>query len=279
MKQVRETGEKIMSGIQGRKPDFAMLIDRRGRVVARVKLDENDFGDVVAGRPLVDDALAGYLRDDLWAQNGTMYFVSAAPVIKRDAPVDVRRRGRARPQGHQRARAEARRVARRRRRLLSSATTTSPAARRVPLDHAKMLAAVKAAAGGDPGARLPGEPADRCCTPATTTTPRSSRGSPARRSSSRRYYSVLIKRPETRGFSGTLKAVQQSDLSFANFPWILVGGAFLLALAVGIGLMWIESRPAAAPARRRRGAPREGREASGSPRTSTAASSARSRAA
>jgi hypothetical protein len=87
MKQVRDVGEKIMSGISGRKPDFAWLIDRKGRVVARVKLDENDFGDTAAGRPLVDDALAGYLRDDLWAMNGTMYFVSAAPVIKRDPPV------------------------------------------------------------------------------------------------------------------------------------------------------------------------------------------------
>src|SRR5690606_4471767 len=35
MKQVRDTGEKLMQGISGRKPDFAMLIDRRGRVVAR----------------------------------------------------------------------------------------------------------------------------------------------------------------------------------------------------------------------------------------------------
>ena len=60
MKQVRETGEKIMAGISGRKPDFAMLIDRRGRVVARIKLDENDFGDYAAGRPLVDDA--GHLQ-------------------------------------------------------------------------------------------------------------------------------------------------------------------------------------------------------------------------
>src|SRR5688572_6696732 len=87
MKQVRDVGEKIMKGIAGRKPDFAMLIDRRGRVVARVKLDENDFGDTMAGRPLVDDALAGYLRDDLWAQNGTVYLVTASPAIKRDPPV------------------------------------------------------------------------------------------------------------------------------------------------------------------------------------------------
>src|SRR5262249_43622225 len=83
MKQVRAVGEATMKKVQGaRKPDFAMLVDRKGRVVARVRLDQNDFGDVVAGRPLVDDALAGYLRDDLWAQNGTMYFVSASPVIK-----------------------------------------------------------------------------------------------------------------------------------------------------------------------------------------------------
>ena len=31
MKQVRDVGEKLMQGISGRKPDFAMLIDRRGR--------------------------------------------------------------------------------------------------------------------------------------------------------------------------------------------------------------------------------------------------------
>src|SRR3954471_24347145 len=33
MKQVRDIGENLMKGIQGRKPDFAMLIDKRGRVV------------------------------------------------------------------------------------------------------------------------------------------------------------------------------------------------------------------------------------------------------
>ena len=83
MKQVRDIGDTVMKAIQGnRKPDFAMLIDRRGRVVARVRLDDNDFGDIAAGRPLIDDALAGYLRDDVWVEKGTMYFVSAAPVVK-----------------------------------------------------------------------------------------------------------------------------------------------------------------------------------------------------
>src|SRR5690349_19846557 len=88
MKHVRGVGESVMKTIEGRKPDFALLIDKRGRVVARVAIDENDYGDLLTGRPLVDDALAGYLRDDIWAQNGTIYFVTASPVIKRDPPVE-----------------------------------------------------------------------------------------------------------------------------------------------------------------------------------------------
>lgn len=239
MKQVRETGEKIMAGISGRKPDFAMLIDRRGRVVARVKLDENDYGDVVAGRPLVDDALSGYLRDDLWAMNGTLFFVSAAPVIKRDATVSY---AGAVVLGHKVTNELAQK-------LVSSLDVDVgfflgdddiAGSKALPLDHAKMQTAIKALAAGEPArdcqanhpidlqagnddytaivARLPGEAQLKGA-----------------------YYTVLIKRPETRGFSGTLKAVTQSDLSFGNFPWILVGGAFLLALAGGIGFMWIES--------------------------------------
>jgi len=239
MKQVRETGEKIMAGISGRKPDFAMLIDRRGRVVARVKLDENDFGDVVAGRPLVDDALAGYLRDDLWAQNGTMYFVSAAPVVKRDATVSY---AGAIVLGHKVTNELAQKL------VASLDVDVSfhlgdddiAGSKSLPLDHAKMQSALKALASTEPAkdcqashpidlhagnddftaivARLPGEAAMK-----------------------QAYYAVLIKRPATRGFNGTLKAVTQSDLSFSNFPWILVGGAFLLALAGGIGFMWVES--------------------------------------
>jgi hypothetical protein len=239
MKSVRETGEKIMAGISGRKPDFAMLIDRRGRVVARVKLDDTDFGDVVAGRPLVDDALAGYLRDDLWAQNGTLYFVSAAPVIKRDATVTF---AGAVVLGHKVTNELAQK-------LVSSLDVDVDfslgdddiaGSKSLPLDHSKMKTAIQALAGSEPArdcqanhpidlhagnddytaivARLPGEAQAK-----------------------QAYYTVLIKRPEVRGFAGTLKAVTQKDLGFGSFPWILVGGAFLLALGGGIGLMWIES--------------------------------------
>ncbi len=237
MKSVREVGKKVMQAIEGeRKPDFAILVDRRGRAVARVQLDENDFGDVVIGRPLIDDALAGYQRDDLWAQNGTMYFVSAAPVIKHDTYVGAV--------------------------VLGHFVTTDLAKKLVKglnvdvgfflgpddvagsyhstFDHGAMLESVKKLSGGDLArdceansplplhagnedytaivARLPGEAATK-----------------------QAYYSVYIKRPEALGFTASLKVVQQQDLSFKNFPWLVVGGGFLLVLVLGIGLMFVES--------------------------------------
>jgi hypothetical protein len=239
MRQVREVGEKMMKGISGRKPDFAMLIDKRGRVVARVRLDENDFGDYASGRPLVDDALAGYLRDDLWAQNGTMYFVSASPVVKRDPPVTYVG---AIVLGHKVTNELAQT-------LVSSLNVDLgfylgdddiAGSKALPLDHAKMQTALATLKNGDLAkdcqanrpidlrankedytglvARLPGEASARNA-----------------------YYAVLIKKAASIGFAGTLSVVSKSDLSFGNFPWLVVGGAFLFSLAIGIGLMFVEA--------------------------------------
>lgn len=239
MKQVRDVGERIMKGIQGRQPDFAMLIDRRGRVVARVKLDENDFGDYMSGRPLVDDALAGYMRDDLWAQNGTMYFVSAAPAIRRDPPVAYVG---AIVLGHKVTNELASKLVSGLNvdvafYLGNDAVAGSKAA---ALDSSKLLTSLAALKGVEMAkdcqsshpvdlraknqdytalvARLPGEAQLKDA-----------------------FYAVMIEKPAAIGFTGTLKVVRKSDLSFGNFPWILVGGAFLFSLGVGIALMFVES--------------------------------------
>jgi hypothetical protein len=236
MKQVRDVGDTVMKAIQGnRKPDFAMLIDRRGRVVARVRLEDGDFGDVAAGRPLIDDALAGFLRDDLWAQNGTMYFVSAAPVVKQGAYVG------AVVLGHQVTNQLAEKL------VKSLAVDMGfhlgpdgvAGSKTIAFDHAPLQAAIarlgddlasdcqlvppmEVHAGADDYtaivARLPGEAAAK-----------------------QAYYSVIIKRPDALGFLGTLKAVKENDLSFGNFPWLVVGGAFLVVLGLGIGLMFGEA--------------------------------------
>jgi hypothetical protein len=239
MKTVRDAGDKLMKGIQGRRPDFAMLIDRRGRVVARVRLDENDFGDYMAGRPLVDDALAGYERDDLWVQNGTVYFVSAAPVVKRDPPVTNIG---AVVLGHKVTSELAKR-------LVSGLNVdlafylgndAVAGSMTAAFDQTKMQTALatlkdpdllKDCQQGHPidlrasnddytalVARLPGEAQLRGA-----------------------YFSVMIKKQAAIGFAGTLKVVRKSDLSFGSFPWILVGGAFLVALGIGIVLMLIEA--------------------------------------
>lgn len=240
MKAVREVGEGVMKTIQGnRKPDFAMLIDRRGRVVARVRLDENDFGDIAAGRPLVDDALAGYLRDDLWTQNGTMYFVSAAPVIKRDPPVAYVG---AIVLGHQ---------------VTNNLATKLVAplnvdvgfylgkddvasSRNIAVDHAPLLEAVKKLQGSDINQDCQANKPIEISTGKEEYTAVVAR-LPGEASLKNAFYSVLIKRPEAVGFMGTLKTVGQADLGFGKFPWPLVGGGFLLMLGIGIAFMFMES--------------------------------------
>src|SRR6185437_16702561 len=55
------------------------------------------------------------------------------------------------------------------------------------------------------------------------------------------FFTVFMEKHAERGFMGTLDAIQKSDVAFGKFPWILVIGAFVIALAIGIALMWIES--------------------------------------
>jgi hypothetical protein len=238
MKQVRETGEKVMSGISGRKPDFAWLIDRRGRVVARVKVAENDYGDVAAGRPLVDDALAGYLRDDLWEINGTLYFVSASPVIKRDPPVEY---AGAIVLGHKVTNDLATK-------LVSSLNVDVgfylgdddvAGSKTLALDHKKLLSAVQSLKGDMSTDCLAGHPVELRANNEDYTAVVARL--PGEAALEQAHYAVFVKKPAAIGFAGTLKSVTKSDLGFGSFPWILVGGAFLVSLGLGIGFMWMES--------------------------------------
>ena len=236
MKQVRDVGDTVMKNIKGaRQPDFAMLIDKRGRVVARVRLDDKNFGDIAAGRPLIDDALAGYLRDDLWAQNGTMYFVSASPVVKQGAYVG------AVVLGHQ--------VTNQLAESLVKSLDVDMAfhlgadgvagSQTIAFDHGPLQAAI---------AKL-GDDLASDCQVVRPMDVRAGTGNytaivarlPGEAAAKQAYYSVIIKRPDGLGFLGTLKAVKQDDLSFGSFPWILVGGAFLVVLGLGIGLMFFEA--------------------------------------
>jgi hypothetical protein len=237
-RSARDAGTRLIAAVKGARPDFAALVDRRGRVLARIGVDEGDFGDVWTGRPLVDDALAGYLRDDLWVAKDRLFLVSASPVVRRDAPAGYVG---AVVLGHAVTKDLSDKL------VASldveigfyigegSVASSSPEV----LDEDALLAAVPKpdiemgsdCARVDPFnltagkedytavvARLPGEAQAR-----------------------RAFYTVFIERPKAIGFVGTLGAVTKSDLSFGNFPWLLVGVGLIVALGVGMALMIIET--------------------------------------
>ena len=236
---LRSIASAILTPKDGPAPDLAILVDRRGRAVTRLKVDEDRFDDVVAGRPLIDDALAGYVRDDLWVIGGRLYLVAAAPVVRRDAPAAYVG---AAVVGY----AVTNKLAEQ---LVSSLNLgisfylggeTVASSRSIALDRDAMTSAYGKITGGvrehdceanqpfnlKSGndeytavvARLPGEAETK-----------------------QAYYALFVQRPTTIGFAGTLHAVRQSDLSPSSFPWVLVGGGLLAALAIGIALMIIES--------------------------------------
>ncbi len=241
MKQVRQAIEDLIKKANGAYvPDFAILIDHKGRVVARYKIDQDEFGDVVAGRPLVDDALAGYLRDDLWTANGTMYFVSAAPVIRTNSPIDYVG---AVVLGQKVTNEFAADLSHR----LSAIDTQVAfylgnddvaASRPLAIDHKPML---------DTLAQLSGPDVSRDCEanhqiPVLAGTDRYTAmigRLPGEARLKSAYYAVFAKTVQARGFGGTLDAVRKSDLSVKIL--IVVAIAFLVVLALGIGFMFIES--------------------------------------
>ncbi|MEO8699287.1 MAG: MXAN_5187 family protein [Kofleriaceae bacterium] len=240
MKKVRTIGDTVMKGIQGaRKPDFAILIDKKGRVVSRIYIEEADYNDVLAGRPLVDDALAGYLRDDLWFVGNTMYFASASPVVKDNEYVG------AVVLGHKITNEFATR-------LLGKSllvdlgvyrgADTIATTHTLAFDQATMQGGLALLKGPDLKsdcsndinkpldlkannlaytglvARLPGEAGARGA-----------------------FYAVFTQKPPARGFAATLDDITQDDLGFGGFPWIIVVGGFVVVLGVGIVLMLMES--------------------------------------
>jgi hypothetical protein len=235
-KVAREGAGVLIERVEGNRPDFAIIIDKRGRVVARAKVAEADFGDVVAGRPLIDDALNGYVRDDLWVVDNRLYLVAAAPVIHGSEYIG------AVVLGHAVTNELATRLTGNFQSGMSFYVNNDPVASTsaAPLDRDALGKAVAKIKGGEIKndceanqafelragkdnlvallARLPGE---------------------AQRANA--FFSIFIKRPVELGFVGTIGEVQKGDLGFGSFPWLLVAGGFVVALVLGLGLMIVES--------------------------------------
>ncbi len=218
------------------RPDLILALDTRGRVVARSGKDEKLYGDSLAGYFLVDDALDGYLGDDLWILGGQLFLVAAAPVISTgelDAGAVVI--GEAVDKEFATELADKLEV-----KLTFYAAGEAVATSDAAQLHEEVLARAprlfKRAPGGDcvtqeafavtAGdtsywallARLPGEAGAQGA-----------------------FYSVHIPQEKSIGFAGTIRAVTKNDLSFSHFPWLRVAIVFLLMVGVGLALMVFEA--------------------------------------
>jgi hypothetical protein len=218
------------------RPDLVLALDLAGRVVARSGKEETTYGDSLAGYYLVDDALAGYQRDDLWIQGGQLYLLAGAPVITKQldyaGAVVI---------GEQVDAEFATELASRLDAQLTFYAAGAAVATSDPVEiHKEVLAHVADFKGKEPGrdcgtiepfsvssgdkaywaliSRLPGEAGTLGA-----------------------FYAVYIPQTKEIGFSGTIDAVKKDDLSFSRFPWIKVGILFLLMIGVGFALLVFET--------------------------------------
>lgn len=240
MKQVRTVGEKVMEGIKGkRNPEWAIMVDKKGRAVARIRVEDTEFGDTLAGRPLVDDALAGYLRDDIWMFGRTTFLVAASPVVRGTEYVG------AVVLGHKIDTEFAKKIVGKS--LLvelgfylpkDTIASTSPAA----LEQAPMTTRIGTLLGPD----LSSDCSNDNNKPMPLTAGSDSYTAlvsrlPGEAGARGAYFSVFSKQTAEVGFWDTVGGVTKDDLGFGSFPWILVGGLFVVVLGVGIFLMLFES--------------------------------------
>ncbi|MEZ4404194.1 MAG: MXAN_5187 family protein [Kofleriaceae bacterium] len=238
-KAARELVLQTIAGVSGTRPDFAILVDSRGRVLARAGsagVVDDEYGDTLGGRFLVDDALAGYLRDDLWRIGTRLYRVAGAPVVRGGEYVGAVIVGNAvskqfaeevmRPLGATIGFYVKGELA-----ISSSATVLD---REVFTEYGKLAQSPADLAtdckSGQPFVATSGK--QRMAT-VIARLPGEARFDDA-------FFAVYLEETPTQGLLATLDQVRKDDLSLASFPWIPIGLAFLAALALGLVVMALE---------------------------------------
>ncbi len=246
----RETARRHIFKAEGAKqdplkPDFVMFLDKNGRVVARVTggakvpgIDTAEYGDSLAGYSLIEDALAGFVRDDLWQIKGVMYRMAIAPVIRNGYRVGTVVTGHEVDQEFAKSLADnlgvkisfyagERAVANSDPEALIDKDVVAAVKARGSLKESRdkdcLLEPIHVQAGANKSflvaaARLPGEAGVV----------------------QKAFYAVFFERFAPIGIG----AIEDKDLALGSFPWPAVGGLFLLAIGLGFGIMvWETDRP------------------------------------
>jgi hypothetical protein len=244
--EANATGRKALANLldsfSGNKPDFVWLLDQRGRVVARAsksgKGDER-YGENVSGYFVVQDALAGYLRDDLWIDGGELSRIAASPVVTRQldwaGAVVI---GHAVSKDFVTSLSEGLDV-----QVSFYAGAKAVATSDTAAIHDQVLARLGELAAIEPGSDCVDGEVFTAEAEGKTYAVMMSR-LPGEAGELGAFYAVFAERPSGIGFAGTVKSIKRGDLSFSNFPWILLALLFLLMVGLGMFIMvWEGDRP------------------------------------
>jgi hypothetical protein len=235
----RQALGRMLEQVEGTRPDLAILLDTRGRVVAQRGADGVTAGESLRGHALVDDALYGYLRDDLWVLDGTLYRVAASPIVT----TRLEWAG-AILLGHAVNKQLADRLAETLRVDIGFYVSGSAVATSNPVQlHGGVLERFAEMGGADEDAE-----ASRDCDahePFVVTAGGTSFTAliarlPGEAGVLGGFYTVFVEHTESVGLFGMLSRVSRSDLSLSRFPWIPVGLGFLIIIAGGLALLAFE---------------------------------------
>jgi hypothetical protein len=233
--------------VGSKKPEFLLAVDDTGRVAARVGLGD-EKGDDMSRVGLVQDALRGYLRDDLWWENDKLYRVTVSPcfvpgsdgrshlvgavILGDQVDLDLVRELEKRI-GHCDDKGEhcEPHVAFFMDDQIVVGSDSDLVGKDVLAGYQKAKAA---AAPGKPLAAFDVKSGNRSILVAVQPLP----GTTGERGG---YYAVYAPRSAGLGFAATLGAVKKDDIAFGHFPWIPLVIAFVLITALGLAFMWLES--------------------------------------
>ena len=232
---------QILSRLErDQRPKLVITVDIKGKQIYR--MSPNDPGYVpgkvgLIGYPLVEDALRGYRRDDLWNIDGKLFMLAATPIISRAKGRYVG----ALILGEQIDDAFARKfkkhlgnleVAFFLRGKLVGSTANSQGVVRLPTRYGSKQRQAEVAKNGRSMTVLV---KDGDATFYTIMTPL-----PGEASLHQAFYAVFKTPPPTIGLPEAVRMLGGSDLTSGHFPWLLLGGGLLGVLVVGFLLMFWE---------------------------------------
>ena len=222
----------LLKDTEGTKPDFVVLLDGRGRVVSRTGIEDNVYGDSLAGYFIVDEALAGYVRDDLWYLDGKLYRIAASPVLS--ANLDW---AGAVVLGHSIDKDFAKSLGDSLQVSISFYMGDSSVASNNPVQvHSDVLALIETQRKAEKKLSC-SEREPQTVRAGNTEYSAMLSELPGEAGLQGAFYAVFIERPQAMGFSGTFSQVRKDDLSFSEFPWIKLAVLFVFIVGIGLGLM------------------------------------------